>query len=206
MEKYLGIIRKQEPSVAEPQSFNKKCPGCVKVVSFVPDKSTTANNDSIPISHSVDCGNGHFFCWECLALQGHAPVACNLWEKWHEKCAKMDTLGNLLEKLRPIPYPHFSPFFTGNTYLSWLMSNNRPCPNCGQSINKVDGCNRVRCNKCAFECCWICLESWRKHPMCNRFLDNSSIELRFLHFYIRYKNHHNSYIMEKAIDFGSSLR
>ncbi len=23
-------------------------------------------------SHAVDCGNGHFFCWECLS-DAHAP-------------------------------------------------------------------------------------------------------------------------------------
>ncbi len=23
-------------------------------------------------SHAVDCGNGHFFCWECLS-EAHAP-------------------------------------------------------------------------------------------------------------------------------------
>ena len=73
------------------ESFSKKCPGCEKVVSFVPDKHTSAND--INISHSVDCGNGHFFCWECTSLQGHAPLACDLWEKWHEKCSKMDTIG-----------------------------------------------------------------------------------------------------------------
>ena len=66
--------------------------GCAKLVSFVPDKSTTAN-DMIKISHTVDCGNGHFFCWECRSVQGHAPVACTLWEKWLEKCAKMDNMG-----------------------------------------------------------------------------------------------------------------
>ena len=91
----------------------------------------------------------------------------------------------------------------GGGFFNWLMTNNRPCPNqCGQSINKLDGCNRVKCSKCAFECCWVCLESWRKHPMCNRFLDvGNNIELRFIHFYIRYKNHHNSYNIEKGIDF-----
>ena len=85
----------------------------------------------------------------------------------------------------------------------------RPCPNCGQTISKLDGCNRVQCIKCGFECCWTCLENWRKHPMCNRFLETASgnaIEVRFIHFYIRYKNHHNSYIIEKAMDFGGAER
>ena len=30
-------------------------------------------------SHSVDCGNGHFFCWECLG-EAHAPVACHKYQ------------------------------------------------------------------------------------------------------------------------------
>jgi ankyrin repeat/IBR domain-containing protein 1 len=106
IEKYLGI-RKQQAQTChnkikqQPQQqiqqheeigISKKCPGCAKLVSFVPDKSTTAN-DMIKISHTVDCGNGHFFCWECRSVQGHAPVACTLWEKWLEKCAKMDNMG-----------------------------------------------------------------------------------------------------------------
>ncbi len=113
MEKYLGIrstttttsapTTTNKPAAANivtpsnggdqphQESFSKKCPGCEKVVSFVPDKHTSAND--INISHSVDCGNGHFFCWECTSLQGHAPLACDLWEKWHEKCSKMDTIG-----------------------------------------------------------------------------------------------------------------
>ena len=31
------------------------------------------------VSHSVDCGNGHFFCWECLG-EAHAPVACHKYQ------------------------------------------------------------------------------------------------------------------------------
>ena len=98
---------------------------------------------------------------------------------------------------------HYLHIGSAGGFFNWLITNSRPCPNqCGQSINKLDGCNRVKCSKCAFECCWVCLESWRKHPMCNRFLDvGNNIELRFIHFYIRYKNHHNSYNIEKGIDF-----
>ena len=31
------------------------------------------------ISHSVDCGDGHFFCWECLG-EAHAPVSCDKYQ------------------------------------------------------------------------------------------------------------------------------
>lgn len=106
MEKYLSQRKKAKKSseklVENDKSISKKCPGCVKVVSFVPDKSTTAND--IKISHTVDCGNGHFFCWECGCIQGHAPVACTLWEKWHEKCAKMDTIGTFNDIKSRISY------------------------------------------------------------------------------------------------------
>ena len=66
-------------------SFSKKCPICSKTVSFVPDNSKDGK-----VSHSVDCGSGHFFCWECGASEGHAPVGCGLFSKWLEKCGQID--------------------------------------------------------------------------------------------------------------------
>lgn len=35
-------------------------------------------------SSSVDCGNGHYFCWDCLQ-DGHQPASCQQWKNWFEK-------------------------------------------------------------------------------------------------------------------------
>lgn len=55
----------------------KWCPvaGCGRAVRL-PEIEQSGNKSagkSIPItSHAVDCGNSHFFCWECLGkLQSH---------------------------------------------------------------------------------------------------------------------------------------
>ena len=91
MEKYLGSQYDYEEN-----AIDKKCPGCSKLVTFVPDSKSLNSRDgksSLKISHSVDCGNGHYFCWECGKLQGHAPVSCGLWSKWQEKCTAMDSSG-----------------------------------------------------------------------------------------------------------------
>ena len=120
MEKYLGLgilgkpkgsSKREPPSSTFPhaalgEGHSQKCPSCSKLVSFVPDQSTVGLK--IQISHTVDCGQGHFFCWECLALQGHAPVSCALWTKWQEKCAKVDGLTHNSVKV-----------------LSWLATNMR---------------------------------------------------------------------------------
>lgn len=48
----------------------KWCPvaGCGRAVRL-PEAEQTGNrqNKAVPVtSHAVDCGNAHFFCWECL--------------------------------------------------------------------------------------------------------------------------------------------
>ena len=161
-------------------SSSSQCPGgCGQSVNYVPDSSKSDTIGSIKFSHSVDCGHGHFFCWECRGLMGHAPVSCLLWEKWGEKCAKI----------------------TDNSVgiFAFLISHVRPCPHCGQNLQKTDGCNKVKCEHCNLDFCWVCLENWKKHPMCNRYVEVGNIEMRFIHFYIRYRNHYNSYQNEKDI-------
>lgn len=50
-------------------------PGCGRAVRLPPEQyesSQTQTNGALSTSHAVDCGNGHFFCWECLG-EAHAP-------------------------------------------------------------------------------------------------------------------------------------
>lgn len=54
----------------------KWCPvaGCGRAVRLPEAEQTILNTNrmnkkNIPItSHAVDCGNAHFFCWECLGI------------------------------------------------------------------------------------------------------------------------------------------
>jgi hypothetical protein len=34
------------------------------------------------------------------------------------------------------------------------------CPSCGMGIIRATGCNYLRCSRCAFEFCWLCLEEY----------------------------------------------
>jgi hypothetical protein len=49
-------------------------PGCGRAVRLPPDQMESSQPSLGPAntSHAVDCGNGHFFCWECLG-EAHAP-------------------------------------------------------------------------------------------------------------------------------------
>ncbi len=66
----------------------------------------------------------------------------------------------------------------------WLVTNSKKCPNlnCNAPIQKNEGCNHVKCYKCKYDFCWICLESWKKHSsvtggyfQCNRYEASAKI-------------------------------
>lgn len=169
----------------------------------------------LPTSHAVDCGNGHFFCWECLDI-AHAPCGCSKWVDWHKKIAEIKP-----EELR-------STFVDTEDAANclWLVSNSKPCPNCKSPIQKNEGCNHMKCSKCKFDFCWVCLEAWKKHNSatggyfrCNRFdavhraeerhgILISAAEMRnkqmqelnrFVHYYTRFKNHENNHKLEEPL-------
>ncbi|XP_035231957.1 ankyrin repeat and IBR domain-containing protein 1-like, partial [Stegodyphus dumicola] len=194
-------------------------PGCARAVKMPEfekiNDEIMAISFTVPpsLSHSVDCGNGHYFCWECLG-EAHAPCGCEKWREWHNKIAEI------------------KPQELKNTYAEteeaenclWMVTNSKPCPNCKCPIQKNEGCNHMKCYKCKYEYCWICLESWKKHSpttggyfRCNRHdavkraevkaesLINEAEEhnkhmqelKRFLQYYTRFKNHENSYKFEE---------
>jgi len=92
------------------------------------------------------------------------------------------------------------------------MANTKACPKCGTSIEKNGGCNHMTCKRstCKHEFCWVCEGPWKDHSgsyyNCNKYdpekdkgnsdtgkKDTSRAALeRYLHYYTRFTNHHNS--------------
>ncbi|XP_022915198.1 ankyrin repeat and IBR domain-containing protein 1-like isoform X2 [Onthophagus taurus] len=192
-------------------------PGCGRAVRLPEAEQTGAVvNKTAPVtSHAVDCGNAHFFCWECLG-EAHAPCGCQQWQEWQLKIAEVKP-----EELKAA----CSGSEDAANFL-WLVTNSKPCPHCKSPIQKNEGCNHMKCSKCKFDFCWVCQESWKRHSSatggyfrCNRFeavskadekqgsliseaLDkNNQLQesSRFLHFFTRYKNHENSQKLEEPL-------
>lgn len=44
----------------------------------------------------------------------------------------------------------------------WIHKNSKNCPNCGSSIQKMDGCNKMTCTKCNSYFCWLCMKKLSK--------------------------------------------
>ncbi|XP_060529635.1 ankyrin repeat and IBR domain-containing protein 1-like isoform X2 [Cylas formicarius] len=193
-------------------------PGCGRAVRLPEAEQTSGKTNakaSLVTSHAVDCGNAHFFCWECLG-EAHAPCGCKQWQEWHKKIAEVKP-----EELKSA--------CSGTEEAAnclWLVTNSKPCPNCKSPIQKNEGCNHMKCSKCKFDFCWVCQESWKRHSSatggyfrCNRFeavhkadekqgsLINDALERnnqmqeisRFLHFYTRFRNHENSQRLEEPL-------
>ncbi|CAD5126134.1 DgyrCDS14303 [Dimorphilus gyrociliatus] len=194
--------------------------------------------NSSDVSHSVDCGNGHMFCWECSG-DPHEPASCVNWKKWHQKVFELRP-ETFKESIRMFFGLHILGMFKCSTGLVngteeelevaanclWLVTNSKPCPSCKSPIQKKEGCNHMKCSKCKHDFCWVCLESWKKHNSttggyfrCNRYDAVRKVEQmseaakqaaegntkrlqelnKFVHYYMRFKNHENSYKLEDPL-------
>ncbi|KAI1299305.1 Ankyrin repeat and IBR domain-containing protein 1 [Halotydeus destructor] len=135
-------------------------PGCERAVRLNDDtihdlwltESAPSWNRLPDISIAVDCGSNHYFCWGCLDT-AHAPVSCDLWAKWKAKMADL--------KVEDIQMTYSKTDEAASNL--WVVKYAKLCPNCKAPIQKIEGCNHMRCSKCRFEFCWICLSSWKHH-------------------------------------------
>lgn len=170
------------------------------------------------VSHSVGCGNGHYFCWECLG-EPHAPCGCEKWKEWHEK----------ITELKPEELEDTYADSENAANCLWMVTNSKPCPNCKSPTQKNEGCNHMKCSKCKYDYCWVCLEGWKKHSSatggyfrCNRFdavqraeakanmlineAEKHNKEMqelkRFITYYTKYKAHEISYKCEESFMKG----
>ncbi|KAM7286012.1 ankyrin repeat and IBR domain-containing protein 1 isoform X2 [Ixodes scapularis] len=196
----------------------KWCPwaGCGRAVKLpVIAKPPVLPHRAPPVSHAVDCGNGHYFCWECRG-GAHAPCSCDLWKQWRTKVAEVKP-----EELESA-WCHTED--AANSL--WMVTNSKPCPSCKSPIQKNEGCNHLKCYKCKHDFCWVCLDPWRKHNSatggyfrCNRFeavhraeerantiiseAEAKNKEMRelqrFAYYYTHFKEHESSHQTEEAL-------
>ncbi|KAJ8019672.1 Ankyrin repeat and IBR domain-containing protein 1 [Holothuria leucospilota] len=177
--------------------------------------STSSPSSPPPMSRAVDCGSGHFFCWDCCG-EPHAPCSCENWSKWNDK----------IKEIQPESLTKTEEDTESAANCLWLVTNSKPCPKCNSPIQKNEGCNHMKCTKCKYDFCWVCLEPWSKHSSatggyfrCNRYevvqkVEEKADELlseaekkmkemeelnRFLHYYTRYRNHGNSFALEEPL-------
>ena len=154
-------------------------PGCGRAVCVPSAEAETEDTDgeagaqkgSNPQSsgespRAVDCGKGHFFCWNC-GSEAHDPCNCDLWVQWKDEVSKQDE-SNFLASATTTAQQSSSDV--------WITKHAKPCPRCHSPIQKNDGCNQMTCSKCDHKFCWVCLGSWRIHGSrtggyyeCNRF-------------------------------------
>lgn len=168
-------------SYVDDNSSIKWCPGadCGRAVKAKPGV----------IGIQCDCGTR--FCFRCGG-EDHSPCSCEELKKWIIKCKDDSETFN------------------------WLVANTKPCPKCQTCIEKNGGCNHMTCKNgaCKYEFCWVCCGAWKDHSgsfyACNKYdpdkdkdnpdkkkQDSSRAALaRYLHYYTRFTNHHNSLNLE----------
>jgi ariadne-1 len=142
-------------------------------------------------SISVQCGNGHIFCFSCGNLP-HSPTNCTNARNFLDTRTKKHSPEAKLSRK--------------------LSSGIKPCPNpdCGCLTEKISGCMYLQCAKCTCHWCWKCggyglgrtkrpaphhvhdcnlpvNEEWNSTS--SNLFDNDG---RFLWYMERYDNHQNS--------------
>lgn len=132
------------------------------------------------------------FCFQC-GQSWHEPIKCKWLKKWQKKCHDDSETSN------------------------WIAANTKECPKCHATIEKNGGCNHLICKNqsCKYEFCWVCLGAWEPHGSswynCNRFNEDDAKKARdeqdrsraalqrYLHYYKRYHNHHESLRLENKL-------
>ena len=83
------------------------------------------------------CEKGHMFCRKCFKIGGHP----------NSKCTKEDINNSFFKELKKY-----------NT--KGMITKLKQCPECHILIEKVDGCNEMKCSNCGFVFCWLCLREY----------------------------------------------
>mmetsp|Transcript_50785 Transcript_50785/g.158688 ORF Transcript_50785/g.158688 Transcript_50785/m.158688 type:complete len:584 (+) Transcript_50785:83-1834(+) len=144
----------------------------------------TDSFDPSSFDTSVECSDGHVWCFNCLD-EPHAPAECSNVKEWRKKCQEDSATSN------------------------WLVAYTKDCPNCKVAINKDGGCNHMHCKHCDHHFCWVCLgifEHKTYQHTCNKFVDDESKMAsgrtalqRYTHYYERFNNHSKSRELESKL-------
>uniref|UniRef100_A0A0D9VWI2 RBR-type E3 ubiquitin transferase n=1 Tax=Leersia perrieri TaxID=77586 RepID=A0A0D9VWI2_9ORYZ len=135
----------------------------------------------------VTCPCGVSFCFSC-AGEVHSPCPCAMWDKWKAKA------------------------HGDSDSVKWILKNTKSCPKCLKPIEKIDGCNQVRC-KCGH---WLCggptgaEHTWTSISghSCNRYKEEEQGSTaadkgrrqmqRYTHYWDRYNIHAGSHKVEQG--------
>jgi len=128
--KYIFFMMK---AFVDKQSNTKWCPGkrCENVV--------ICNSKNA----MVHCLCGTIFCFNCLQ-EGHWPATCDQ-IKWYND--------SFIRK-------NFNDPDINQKTLEWVQKYTKDCKKCNSPIEKNGGCNHMRCSKCSYQFCWVCLGEW----------------------------------------------
>jgi len=132
----------------------------------------------------VQCPSCHDECCFQCGKEAHAPCDCTQVLHWLQK--EQDESETCV----------------------YLATFTKPCPGCGASISKTEGCNKMVC-RCGRVFCWLCLGAWDipqyrcKDKMCQLWdgsaaVDSSKLD-KYFFYYTRYNNHDKSKKIESKL-------
>ena len=115
------------------------------------------------------------YCFQC-GDRPHEPAKCGDFSSWNQ-------------------------IFSSSSF--WLKKNSKPCPSCHVPIEKNTGCNHIKCTRCDFDFCWLCLAPLQTHMephACNRYDPSSNVEDDEDHRALFYTERHQAH--DEAEEFS----
>jgi hypothetical protein len=88
-------------------------------------------------------------CFHCLQPP-HAPATCAQAAMWTQQLDQVDETGGVGAASRAEDVAE-------RRQQRWLLEHTKPCPGCGNAIERNRGCNHMACKTCSHEFCWVCL-------------------------------------------------
>ena len=94
--------------------------------------------DCTNVSEGVmNCNKGHIFCRKCFKIGGHV----------NSNCTKEDINISFFKELK-------------KNNSRGVSIRYKQCPECEMLIEKIDGCNQMKCSNCGYVFCWLCLKEY----------------------------------------------
>ena len=86
---------------------------------------------------NINCDKGHIFCRKCFKIGGHKD----------SNCTKEDINISFFKELK-------------KNNSRGVSIRYKQCPECQILIEKIDGCNQMKCLNCGYVFCWLCLREY----------------------------------------------